>query len=50
MRWILSVAAAVLIAGCSDERNFDERYDDTANEISSRAQSIDANLADSQAE
>ena len=40
----------VLLAACGDQRDFGERYDDTANDIAARAEAIDANLAHAEAE
>lgn len=49
MRWCLPVLT-LLLAACADRRDFGERYDDTANEIATRAEAIDANLANAEAE
>lgn len=45
MRWALMIVAAST-AACSDRRDFDERYIDTASELQERAEAIDANLSD----
>jgi hypothetical protein len=45
MRWPLLILA-FLTAACSDRRTFDERYAGTENEIASRANAIEANLAE----
>jgi len=33
-----------LLAGCEDRRSFDERYDETANEIQDRTERIETDL------
>ena len=43
MRWALMILVANT-AACSDRRDFDQRYNDTANELQERANAIDANL------
>ncbi|WP_205478472.1 hypothetical protein [Sphingomonas arenae] len=48
MRLALFLVAFLLVAGCGDRRDFDERFNDTSSEISARAQAIDANLSDAQ--
>ncbi|MFN2099876.1 hypothetical protein [Altererythrobacter sp. MF3-039] len=46
MRWLAIpvLLLASIAAGCSDEEDFDERYEDTHREITERAKSIDAEL------
>ena len=39
----------ILLAGCDDRSSFDKRYDDTANEIQSRAARIDNDLNSTEA-
>ncbi|MEO7409754.1 MAG: hypothetical protein ABIU10_00325 [Sphingomicrobium sp.] len=38
------IGLAVATAGCDDRSNFDQRYDETANEIQNRSARIDAEL------
>jgi hypothetical protein len=40
----------LLSAGCEDKRSFDERYEETANEIQDRAAQIDSDLNSSEDE
>ena len=49
MRFCLPLLV-LFTAACSDRRDFDERFDDTADEISQRAEAIDANLANAEVE
>ena len=43
MRW-LAAPLLLLATGCSDQRSFDERYDQTASELENKARELDANL------
>jgi hypothetical protein len=45
---LLVLMMAVALAGCADRRDFDERFDDTANEIADRANTIDHELNSAQ--
>jgi hypothetical protein len=38
----------LLLAGCADRREFDERYSDTQNEIQNRSAVLDNRLANQQ--
>lgn len=38
----------ILLAGCGDRREFDERYSDTQKEIESRAAALENQLANAQ--
>ena len=48
MRFAILCLVLAAVSACSDRRSFDERYDDTANDIERRAARIDAqaNAAD----
>lgn len=45
----LLVLPALLLAACSDEPAFDDRYDKAAKEIEARAKAMDANIAEADA-
>ena len=44
MRCVLLLLLAVALVACSDERSFDDRYDEAASNIDERARNIDAEL------
>lgn len=44
MRCMAALMLVTALAGCSDDRSFDERYDDTANQIEQRGANLDAEV------
>ncbi len=42
MRGLAALMLVWTLAGCKDNRTFDERYDETANHIEQRAANLDA--------
>ncbi len=42
MRGWAALALAGMLAGCKENQSFDERYDETANQIEQRAENLDA--------
>lgn len=45
MRTAVPSLALLLLAGCQEERSFDQRYRDAASSIQNQANDIDADLA-----
>ncbi len=42
MRGLAALMLVGMLAGCADDRTFDERFDETANHIEQRAANLDA--------
>ena len=45
MRAAVLMMSLLALASCGDRRSFDERYQDTSQELENRAQRLDQNLA-----
>lgn len=50
MRLAALILAAVALTGCGDRRTFDERYEDTSQQLEEKARALDENLAANMAE
>ncbi|WP_428629164.1 hypothetical protein [Sphingopyxis sp.] len=48
MRAAMVLLPLLLLAGCKDEPSFEARYDKAAEEIETRAKTMDADIADSE--
>lgn len=49
MRGMAGLLLIATLAGCGDDRDFDQRFDETANQIEQRAANLDAEASKVQA-
>ena len=50
MRAWAAAAALLLLGGCGDRRDFDQRYNDTSDKLEEKARRLDQNITAEQAD